>query len=123
MFSMDTNALSKKDWFTIPPLDSIRKPATLDSTLATEVSLKPSPPPSDEADSSSSEDTSSDHGPPDVWTAKLNEGVAQNLTFSWDAPVRGPATRGAFLSEQLARVFVASRYQYVEFTPYYYYAV
>ncbi|KAG8747847.1 hypothetical protein FRC10_011293 [Ceratobasidium sp. 414] len=120
MFSINTNTLSKKDWFTIPPLASLRKPASLDSTPTTGISSKSSSPPPDEAESNGSEGTSSDHGPLDVWTTKLNEGVAQNLTFSWDMPVRGPATRGAFLSEQPARVFVASRYHVqprLEFDP------
>ncbi|KAJ1304538.1 hypothetical protein OPQ81_005679 [Rhizoctonia solani] len=47
---------------------------------------------------------------PDVWTAKTSEGIAQNSTFSWDVPVKGPPTRSAFLSEQSAAVFVAARF-------------
>ncbi|KAG8764079.1 hypothetical protein FRC12_008290 [Ceratobasidium sp. 428] len=110
MFPIDVNAISKKNRFTIPPLGPIGKSTGfLESALDTDVSVKSLSSVSDDV-GDTSEDALSDRELPDLWTTKPDRGIAQNLAFSWDAPVRGPATRSAFLSEQPARVFVASRY-------------
>ncbi|QRV79559.1 SPC97/SPC98 domain-containing protein [Ceratobasidium sp. AG-Ba] len=113
MFAVDSNAFSKESRFAIPPLAPIRSSGGLLESVpasASAISLKSPSSALDDPELSTPEDALSDKESLDVWITKPNEGVAQNLTFSWDTAARGPTTRGAFLSEQPARVFVASRY-------------
>ncbi|KAH7339574.1 Spc98 family-domain-containing protein [Rhizoctonia solani] len=105
MFSIDSNALNRAR-FVVPPLKPI-------SVLTKFEDLEAKPPAGiahdSDADSNQSDGAQLEDEEPDIWTVKTNEG-AQNSTFSWDVPVKGPPTRSAFLSEQSARVFVAARF-------------
>ncbi|CCO27090.1 hypothetical protein BN14_01124 [Rhizoctonia solani AG-1 IB] len=107
MFSIDPNALNRAR-FVVHPLKPINLSTQFDNT---EVDSPGDTTHLSDADTDSNHShVQSEDDEPDVWTVKTNEGIAKNLTFSWDVPVKGPPTRSAFLSEQSARVFVAARF-------------
>ncbi|KAF8739710.1 Spc97 / Spc98 family, partial [Rhizoctonia solani] len=108
MFSIDSNALNQTR-FVVHPLKPINLSTPFDSTESQSPGETTRISDSD-SDSNQSGDVQLEDDEPDVWTVKASEGIAKNSTFSWDAPVRGPPTRSAFLSEQSARVFVAARF-------------
>ncbi|CUA66869.1 hypothetical protein RSOLAG22IIIB_00318 [Rhizoctonia solani] len=102
MFSIDSSALNQSR-FVIPPLKPIKLSKELDDTKVE----SPTAIPGFETEPNQSNDVDDQL---DVWTVRTKDGTAQNSTFSWDVPVKGPPTRSAFLSEQSARVFVAARF-------------
>ncbi|CAE6476388.1 unnamed protein product [Rhizoctonia solani] len=105
MFSIDSNALNQTR-FVVPPLKPIRV-LTKFEDLGVE---SPAGIAHDSGEGSNQSDGAQlEDEEPDIWTVKANEG-AQDSTFSWDVPVKGPPTRSAFLSEQSAGVFVAARF-------------
>ncbi|KAG9123738.1 hypothetical protein FRC07_014099 [Ceratobasidium sp. 392] len=81
MFSIDVNALDRKNRFTVPPLGPIgRSTNFLESALITGTSSARSlSSSSDDEKSSVSEDALSDHETPDLWTLKPDQSTAQNL--------------------------------------------
>ncbi|CAE6420964.1 unnamed protein product [Rhizoctonia solani] len=106
MFAINSNALNRAR-FVVPPL----KPISL-STKPDDIEVKSPTAVTHASDAGSNQSDSAqlEDEEPDIWTTKSKETAAQNSTFSWDVPVKGPPARSAFLSEQSARVFVAARF-------------